>query len=120
MNSKTRSNIRFEDAIYKQINILKDNRGFDTFIETTKFLIRFAELSTRRWSIEDLPVLTYKNRIEQTITFHPNLLVLIDTYHINVEESLSRNDRINYLCYIGLKEYAKLLQVREGDECDKK
>lgn len=116
MGFKTRSNIRFENQIYCQIVQLKEEEGFDTFIETVKFLIRLAILSSSN-SVEGLPLLTYENRIEQTISFHSRFIQYIDDFPFDVKMQLSRNDKINYLCFIGIKEYkTALVKLNEGGE----
>lgn len=120
MSSKIRSNIRFENEIYTQIVQLKEREGFDTFIETVKFLIRLAIISSSN-SGEELPLLTYENRFEQTISFHSRFIQYIDDFPFDVKMQLSRNDKINYLCFMGLKEYkTALVQFNEGGEHNEK
>lgn len=113
--SMKRSNIRFDKNVHNDIKRLYDVEGFDNYISTVKFLIRFAVLMTQKWNVNELPLLTYTERIEKTIPFHPKMIQSIESFDLSSSKPLSRNDKINYLCLIGLQEYEAAVKRKEDE-----
>lgn len=110
-----RSNVRFDKNVHSHVMNFFETEGFDNYISTVKFLIRLATLSSHKWTLSELPQLTYKERNERTIAFHPRMIQSIDIFPLESSKPLSRNDKINYLCMVGLQEYAAAVKRKEGE-----
>lgn len=116
MNNR-RITVRIEKELHTRIETFIETEGFDTYIDAVKFLLRFTYISRSTYPLSafnDLK-LTYVDRIEKKMAFSEKLTRNINSVSFNCWQlKHSFNDKVNILLWIGIKEYQRAIQKKEG------